>query len=412
MPPPAGWEAETVVSSLDEFKAPSEPPPPKGAWPVRVEEYENVAVAHGSVPTSSAHPDERTLIEGWGLDPEAWRIIDGTLVANRWQAMTGGANDQVWMYQYKARLERIVPILRADVKDLFRRIRAKRPTPDRPSGELTFLLAIGDTQVGKGDGDGSAGTVDRWRSSLARQAARIKLLRRLGYTVGGIAVVLMGDLRESCTGNYSSQQFTTDLTETEQLAVLEHLIYETIFELVPLADRFDVAAVPGNHGEVRDGGHDYTRPSDNHDVAVVQTVHRGTVQNDNEALSHIRWHYPEGEELTVTLDLSGVRVAFAHGHQFKRGGSLPAAKAQEWWRGQAHNQTLPGSATLLLSAHYHHLLVAQSGTKTHIQIPALDGGSQWWFNRTGDFSPPGMFSCLVGDELGPHNCGWTEPIVL
>jgi hypothetical protein len=58
-----------------------------------------------------------------------------------------------------------------------------------------------------------------------------------------------------------------------------------------------------------------------------------------------------------------------------------------------------GSATLLLAAHLHHLRVEQTGAKSFIQIPALDGGSTWWRHKTGQDAPAGMVTMTVGSGL-------------
>jgi hypothetical protein len=65
-----------------------------------------------------------------------------------------------------------------------------------------------------------------------------------------------------------------------------------------------------------------------------------------------------------------------------------------------------GSATLLCAAHLHHLRIEQSGAKSFCQIPSLDGGSTWWRHRTGQDSPPGMVSLVVGGGA------WTDLAVL
>ena len=60
----------------------------------------------------------------------------------------------------------------------------------------------------------------------------------------------------------------------------------------------------------------------------------------------------------------------------------------------------------LIAAHLHHLRVEQSGAKTFLQIPALDGGSTWWRHRTGQDAPPRMVTLLIGDR------GWGDLAVL
>jgi hypothetical protein len=41
--------------------------------------------------------------------------------------------------------------------------------------------------------------------------------------------------------------------------------------------------------------------------------------------------------------------------------------------------------------------VEQSGRKTHIQSPALDGGSNWFSNSSGAEAPAGMLTLTVGE---------------
>lgn len=368
-------------------------------WEPHVEEQGDIAHAI-SLPTENAHPEESELIRGWDLDPDVWRIV-GKVNCRRWQTY-----DERWLYYYKADLERIDPEVHADVEKLYKRIRSKRAVDKRPTGEKTFLVLIGDTQVGKApEGGGSAGTVDRWLASLDRTKHQLQYLRKVGFSLGHIALGFLGDLGESCSGNYPAQAFTTDLTMREQDSLLQELIYETLGILAPLAETMDVITVPGNHGEVRLDGKLFTLPSDNRDVAVVETVHRGIRRNENHAFDHVRFLYPTNQELTVCADLSGAHIAFAHGHQFG-GGSSPSQKATNWWKDQAHGMTLVGEAEILITGHYHHLIVNQSGRKSHIQVPSLDGGSQWWENKTAQVSPPGMVSMVVGEGVGPAGCGW------
>jgi hypothetical protein len=51
---------------------------------------------------------------------------------------------------------------------------------------------------------------------------------------------------------------------------------------------------------------------------------------------------------------------------------------------------------LLITGHYHHLRVTQSGRKTWLQAPALDNGSEWWARETGATSPAGLLTLTVG----------------
>ena len=54
------------------------------------------------------------------------------------------------------------------------------------------------------------------------------------------------------------------------------------------------------------------------------------------------------------------------------------------------------------SAHFHHESILTEGGVTHIQAPALDGGSLWVQNTLGLTSEPGITTFTV-DKQGFHN---------
>ena len=59
---------------------------------------------------------------------------------------------------------------------------------------------------------------------------------------------------------------------------------------------------------------------------------------------------------------------------------------------------------MLVSAHFHHLRVEHTGgSRTWLQIPALDGGSPWYRRRTGEDAPTGLVSVELTPGAGQ---GW------
>jgi hypothetical protein len=101
------------------------------------------------------------------------------------------------------------------------------------------------------------------------------------------------------------------------------------------------------------------------------------------------------DELDLTLDVCGTITTITHGH-LGRSGATAAKKQVEWWKKQAHGCQPAGESVLLLTGHYHHFTVTQSGAKTHIQCPALEGASDWWRFQSGDEAPPGVLTLVVG----------------
>lgn len=97
----------SINEDLRDIEQEDSPTYQKG-WEPRVTEGEWEAEAVTQAIPDGANTDQDELIRLWNLDPQWWEIVDGSLLVNRWQAMTGKArnNEQVWMYQYKARLRR------------------------------------------------------------------------------------------------------------------------------------------------------------------------------------------------------------------------------------------------------------------------------------------------------------------
>jgi predicted phosphodiesterase len=289
--------------------------------------------------------------------------------------------------------------LAPDVDALVALIGRHKPRKAAPSGESALVVCLSDWQLGKPDGDGTAGIVGRVLASVDAVTDRAKELRRSGRTLGSLYVIGLGDLIEGCDGHYAMQAYGVELNLVEQVRVVRRLLVKALTTWAPLFGEVVVACVPGNHGENRKDGKAFTDWSDNHDVAVFEQA-AAVIEANPAAYGHVSFCFPEHEDLTLTLDIAGTVVALAHGHQMKTG------KAHEWWAKQAHGLQPAGDATLLLAGHLHHLLVDQAGAKTFIQAPALDGGSTWWKHTTGQDSPPGVLTLVVGPA------GWDDLKVL
>jgi predicted phosphodiesterase len=171
-----------------------------------------------------------------------------------------------------------------------------------------------------------------------------------------------------------------------------------IKQFAPLADQIIVPAIPGNHDEaVRVGNSMATSYTDSFALDAASAV--ADALADHPDFKHVSFVFPKYDTLTVTLDVAGTVVGFAHGHQMR-------GKAVDWWAKQAHGMQDIGEATLLLSGHYHHLRVEQTGAKTWMQAPALDGGSVWFENASGQAAPAGMLTLTIG------NGGWSDMLVI
>ena len=221
----------------------------------------------------------------------------------------------------------------------------------------------------------------------------------MGRKVDGILLPWLGDCMEGLVsqGGALAMAGRLDLTMTEQLRVYRRLMLHQIQSFAPLSDRIVIPVVPGNHDEVQRIGKVQRRYDDS--WAIEGAVAVADALKLAPGYEHISFVFPGRDELTITLNVGGTDVGFAHGHQFGR-------DPMKWWANQSHGMQPIGGSTLLLGAHLHHLRVEQSGAKSFVQIPALDGGSTWWRHRTGQDAPSGMVSLLIG-----HG-GWSDLVVL
>lgn len=330
-------------------------------------------------------PDWDAVLRVWGLDPTKFRVVEPVLF-NAWGDPMGVLNRQ-----WKGKVVQRQAIADTDTAELLREIkRYKVKRPAITTDGHAMVVALSDIQMGKGEGGGSAGIVDRMLASIGEVEARWRVLAKSGVQLDRLVVVGLGDVVESCGGHYDMQAFQVDLDRREQVTVLRRIIVKAITHWATFAPQIIVAAIPGNHGENRNsvggGGKAFTTFGDNDDVAVFEQV--AEIIGANSAYNHVRFAFPKNT-LTMTLDVCGTIVGLAHGHQVKGG-------VQTWWAKQALGMQPIGDAQLLLTGHYHHLVVQQSGIRTHIQAPSLDGGSQWWVETAGMAAPAGMLTLTVG----------------
>jgi predicted phosphodiesterase len=350
-----------------------------------------------TAPLDSAPNDWSELLAVWGLDPKLHEIVE-PVGFRAWDAAMGGGETRR-MYYYRANVRLRTAGVRADVDALCRQIgRHKRPARV-PAGDQAFVVCLNDWQVGKADGDGSEGIVARVLDAIDDVEHRVRELRKTGRKLGVLYVVGLGDMIENCDNHYAQQAWRTELTLTEQIRVTRRLLVKALTRWAGLFERVVVACVPGNHGEVRANGKSHTDFADNHDVDVFAGAME-VLEANPDAYGHVSFVFPQQQELTLTLDACGTVLGLAHGHQFKN-----VNKVQEWWAQQAHGRQPIGEADLLLTGHYHHLRVEQN-QRAWIQAPALDGGSDWWRHLSGQDSPPGVLTLVVGGG------GWSDLAVL
>jgi hypothetical protein len=266
----------------------------------------------------------------------------------------------------------------------------------------TMVICWADQQLGKSQGGGVEATVERILDGFQATIDRVKELRKIGRNIQQIAIVNMGDPVEGCDGNYASQLFTVELTQRQQLLLALDLWAQGVRRLVPLASSAEFISVLCNHGEwMRRNGKSVTSDSDNAGGFLTDALQM--VLEDRPEVEHLTWKIPHDEMITTSI-LSGVKIAFTHGHKI-------SGKEVEWLRGQSIRilREEGREPDIWVTAHKHHLQVQDFGPWYRFQCPSNDGGSKWYTDMSGNWSTAGTLTFLAGKH---DKRGWSDMAVL
>lgn len=338
---------------------------------------------------SQTDPSALEIFDSFNMNPENWVITN--MRRSTWQTFSGE-----WLEAFRATFvpaQRLDSELKVDADALIAEVRKHKPPKQAaPSGDVTGVFASGDSQLGKVDGGGSVTIVNNILTRVDASVLRLKDWRKLGYNVGEVIAPWLGDCIEGnqSQGGAAAAAGRIDLTITEQVRVYRRLLLHQVKLLAPVVERLIVPIVPGNHDEAERHGGIVRSYSDSWAIEAGSAVADACAENP-EAYGHVTFLFPRPDELTVTLETSGTILGMAHGHQFGR-------DPLKWWSEQSHGRQPVGEADILLGAHLHHHYMRETGKeRTFIQVPALDGGSNWFKHRRGEESRPGLLSFLTKD---------------
>lgn len=332
-------------------------------------------------------PDWSGVLKVWGLDPDAFAVVEPVLF-NVWGDTTGTLNRQ-----WKGKVVRKLASQKQDIDEMIREVKKHKGKNLEPkvTGASLVVLAS-DWQTGKKDGDGLKGLVGRWLKAVEDVEMRLRELKKIGRPIDSIVVLCLGDLVEGCDGHYDIQTFTVEIDRRDQVKVARRLLRDALIRWSKLVPSITVAAVGGNHGEHRKNGKAFTTLNDNDDVALVESVAE-IFQANPEAFGHIRFAIPK-DELSLTLEVQGKIIGITHGHLARSTGG-PESKMRRWIADQTLGRRKIGDCDILVTGHYHSFKLADWGGVKWIQAPALDGGSIWWEQSTGEVSEAGVLTFLV-----------------
>lgn len=368
------------MSLADLAATPYTDPPPRGRAPAPEMEWDGTNGHVQTAPLATRPTTWDDQLRESGIDPTEVEVIEPVQVRG-WQTTRDGV--PVWLHYYRLTVQRRTD--RVDIDDL---IKVAKKGTKRPTGPLvedaTYVLALGDLQLGKMDGDGVDGTVQRFLDSTTAAVARYKKVAK-GRPV---VVAHLGDCIEGMLSQGGANAWRTVLPVTEQVRLYRRLLLEQVKAFAAVAPDLTVVGVPGNHDEAHRPLHTY---GDSWAIDAISAV-RDALDLAG-GYGHVNMLAPARDELTATIDASGTRIGMAHGHQWRAG------QANTWWAKQAHGRQPVGDADILLSGHFHHLNMQHTGSdKLWLQVPALESGSQWWKHRTGEWGQPGVVTFMTADR--------------
>jgi predicted phosphodiesterase len=386
----------TVQRDIEDARVPRRTHP-KG-WEPGIDTAKGLLTHLSDAP--AAPSDWSDIIRELGLDPTGWTVDENQPV----QVRTWDSGDKR-MYYYRAT---VVPcrdsVTDVDVEALIREVKRRKPQPPKHVlEERALVVLLADWQAGKSDHGGVEALVERLMALKDAVPKRVKEAAKAGRPISHLYVVGMGDMVEGCDGHYDQQTFSVALDRRQQVRLVRRILTDLLTEWSKLPARMVVGCVPGNHGEARRNGKSFTTFEDNDDLAVFEQVQEILGQNPD-AYGHISFVIPDGD-MTITLDVCGTVVSFAHGHQFS-GSGLALNKARTWWKNKMASMHATGDARVLVYGHYHHLQVLQDGPRTIFGCPSNDGGSRWFEERGGPTTACGTLTFVVDKD------GWRDLAIL
>ncbi len=337
-------------------------------------------------------PDSKTILEEFDLDPNAWSV--SSLRRSRWQTYSGEWLESVRVNLLPVGVEQAE---RLDAEKLVDEIKKWRPERGikMSTGDGAFAVFPSDQQIGKKTGSGGTQqSIDRLLNLTEQSVARFKGLNKMGLNLGTIVLGLPGDHVEGNTsqGGRLQSLAASDLGITEQVRVARRLLMAQIKALAPLAERIIVPVVNGNHDEV-------TRqvvadPADGWNVEIASAVQDACAENPT--LAHVEFRFPASGHQTLTVDINGTMLGLFHGHQANQNNVL------KYLSQQSAGKTALGGADVWVSGHFHNFRSMDIGDRLWLQCPTTDPGSEWFRDRAGLESKPGLLTMVLGGGYDPR----------
>lgn len=341
---------------------------------------------------AGANLDSREILEEFGMDPTHWEVT--SIRRGKWQRYDGEYLESMRVNVVPAGTAAVDQL---DAEKLVDEIKKWRPAAGikQATGDASFAAFPADQQIGKKTGSGGTQqSIDRLLQLTESAVDRFHGYRRMGLNLGTITLGLPGDHVEGNVSQNGRLQglAASDLGLTEQVRVARRLLMAQIKAFAPLAENMIVPVINGNHDEV-------TRmvaadPADGWNVEIASAVQDACAENP--ALQHVDFRFPGSGHQTLVTEICGVHLGMFHGHQANQNNVL------KYLSQQAAGQTALGLADIWVSGHFHNFRTMDIGDRLWCQCPTTDPGSEWFRDRAGLESKPGLLTMVFGGSYDPR----------
>ena len=191
-------------------------------------------------PLSEAPKDWTAILGVWGLPTDGSVKIVEPIQMRAWDTQTKDGIQR--MFYYRANVVSAKKTWEA--KELLDVIDTWKPFKKNEfKGDTAFIVNYADTQIGKMDGDGSQGTIDRVLAKTDAAVERLKELRKTGHEIDEIYLPQLGDCIEGFNSGGGNRSWRNDLDLTQQIRVYRRLLLHVVKTFAPLADKIIVPCV-------------------------------------------------------------------------------------------------------------------------------------------------------------------------
>lgn len=358
-------------------------PPPR----LNVEVHEDGRVTFdGLQAEQTTEPDFSRVYEAVGLNPEEHGLrVQGRLGFSAWEQRTKDG-ETVILRSYRGTL---VPVAGGMSPAEFQQILDLKGTPrepyrgsDDPDNYLRVTI-IGDLQASK---------VDRYGGTreLAVRVNRANDRLREIYAAEPASELAHLDPGDAIEGfnSTASQKFLNDMSMPEQLEFSRRALTSMLKNALPFFNHIHVATCTSNHSAWREGRGYLGKPGDDFGI----DIHRAVSEGFELAELPVTWHMPDPWQEFTVVNIDGVKMALTHGHRAKSERGV-----MDWWKGQifAAPEQLTGTK-LFVNGHWHHPYATVVGPgQWRLQSAAMEAGSSWFTNLTGESSYPGLVTLRI-----------------